>query len=67
LKKNKSNNSKSAYLLLPHFEPILHFKLCSFCWWGPGALPRGDIFPTPHKGHFCKSSKTVEIILGVWG
>jgi len=35
-----------------------------------GAAPRGDwrrtVPLTPHKGHFCKSSKTDEKILGIW-
>jgi len=35
----------------------------------PGAAPQGGgkQSPTPHKGYFCKSSKTDEKILGVWG
>jgi len=36
----------------------------------PGAAPRedwGERTPTPHKGHFCKSSRTDEKKLGVWG
>jgi len=40
-------------------------------WAEPGAAPRGRLGrnspPTPHKGHFCKSSKTDEKILRVWG
>jgi len=35
-----------------------------------GAAPRGDWGkspPTPQKGHFYKSSKTDEKILGIWG
>jgi len=35
-----------------------------------GAAPRrdwGNSPPTPHKGYFCKSSKTDEKILEVWG
>jgi len=34
-----------------------------------GAAPRGDWgkqSPTPHKGHFCKLSKTDKKIFGVW-
>jgi len=37
----------------------------------PGAAPRGGLWgnssPTHHKGHFCKSSKIAEKILGVGG
>jgi len=40
-------------------------------WCKAGAAPRGGLgensSPSPHKGHFCKSSKTDEKILGVWG
>jgi len=32
-----------------------------------GRLGEGNSPTTPHKGHFCKSSKTDEKILGVWG
>jgi len=41
------------------------------CTIQSGAAPRGELGrtvpPTTHKGHFCKSSKTDEKILGVWG
>jgi len=32
-----------------------------------GGETGGNSPPTPHKGHFCKSPKTDEKILGVWG
>jgi len=46
-------------------EDIFQISLAS------GAVPRGGLVrnspPTPHKGHFCKLSKTDEKKLGVWG
>jgi len=46
------------------------FLFCLQIWLSPGAVPRrvlgGTVPPTPHKGQFCKSSKTDEKILGVW-
>jgi len=32
-----------------------------------GGLRRGTVPPTPHKGHFCKSPRTDEKKLGIWG
>jgi len=34
---------------------------------GAMGVTGGNSPSTPHKGHFCKSPKTDEKILGVWG
>jgi len=53
------------------FRDILQLRILQKRSAGSGAAPQvggtgGTVPPTPHEGHFCKSSKTAEKILGVW-
>jgi len=64
--KNKAPEGSSCSYRTIEKDPLRR-KMSS----GTGAAPRGrrgvNRPSTPHKGHFCKSSKTDEKIFGVWG